>query len=299
MAGSLISSGTNTSTTTIGSGNDPFSTIGIRHQQNTSAPVAAAPSQSWDPFVTTTETRRNQTAPTVDEQITIAKNDSDLKKILSNSSLMNLYERKLAGEDVDKEIDKERKKFNLRNDDMNKYIGYKKMVLQSLANTGSSPAEAITALQKIKDLPEAMKTTMIANIKTELNNSSAVKNSVYDADKILSGDFQSILMNNPDIAKAVSKSIKNLSMNESFTLPLEQKKEINDGIKTAAKTASWGAVGAGAGALLGATALSNFWNPIGWTAAGALGVGAVAYLANSEGTRNSLGTFWQAATDYS
>jgi hypothetical protein len=264
-------------------------------ETKTSAPFAAP----YDPFTNLQEPTGTQKKP---EAVT---KDAQLEKILSNSELIRLYELKLKGQEKDGEhnvddlIKAARGKIGVNNGDINKYIGYKRTILESLKETGDSVEKITKALDDLNSLPESLRASLKASLKEKLNGK--LQGSIYSAEQILDGDYANILKANPKIAKSISNSLKALSTDDAFTTKLssietkvEDEEKFN---KNATKVATVGVVTAGVATTAAITTAGsigavNWWNPIGWT----IGAVAVAGLLTNDGVKEGLGNYWNALT---
>jgi|LakMenEpi08Jun12_1017391.scaffolds.fasta_scaffold00005_9 hypothetical protein len=299
MSGSLIANSSLTNRSQD-SGSNSFANIYgslLSPETNTSTQFAVP----YDPF---TNSKEPTGTPNKSEAVT---KDAQLQKILSNSELIRLYELKLKGQEkdgghnVDDLIKTAREKIGVNNGDINKYIGYKRTILESLKETGDSVEKITKALDDLNSLPESLKASLKASLKEKLNGK--LQGSIYSAEQILDGNYATILKANPEIAKSISNSLKALSTDDAFTTKLssietkiDNEEKFN---KNATKVVTAGVVGAGipiAGALAtgGLTAVGalNFWNPIGW----GIGAVAVAGLLTNDGVKEGLGNYWNALT---
>ncbi|MEB3315433.1 MAG: hypothetical protein VKK32_04410 [Candidatus Melainabacteria bacterium] len=227
--------------------------------------------------------------------------DAQLEKILSNSELIRLYELKLRGQErdgnqrVDDLIKTAREKIGVNNGDINKYIGYKRTILESLQGTDASGEKVAKALNDINSLPEALKASLKASLKEKLNGK--LQGSIYSAEQILDGDYANILKANPEITKSISNSLKALSTDDAFTTKLSSvEKEVKGQEqfnKNATKITTAGVATAAVGAGLVSFGVLNSWNPVGWGVLGA--VGLTTLLTNDE-FKAGLGNYWNALT---
>jgi hypothetical protein len=301
MSGSLIANSSLTNRSQD-SGSNSFANIyGSLLPSETNTETTLPP--PYDPFTST------ETNGAAKESSKPETEDPQLKKILSNSELIRLYELKLSGQEKEGDnnindlIRTQREKIGVNNGDINKYIDYKRTILESLQKTGDPAEKVAKALDDINSLPEALKASLQTRLKEKLADSAAINGSTYNAEQILDGDYTSILKANPEIAKSISKSLKTLSIDDAFTAKLSSVEEETEGQekwnKNATKVVTAGVVGAGipiAGAIAtgGLTALGalNFWNPIGW----GIGAVAVAGLLTNDGVKEGLGNYWNALT---
>jgi hypothetical protein len=291
MSGSLIA---NSSSVNRTPNNGSFANIYgslIPSETNTETTFTAP----YDPF-TSTETNGPAKKPNKPET-----KDAQLEKILSNSELIRLYELKLRGQErdgnqrVDDLIKTAREKIGVNNGDINKYIGYKRTILESLQGTDASGEKVAKALNDINSLPEALKASLKASLKEKLNGK--LQGSIYSAEQILDGDYANILKANPEIAKSISNSLKALSTDDAFTTKLSSVEKEVEGQekfnKNATKITTAGVATAAVGAGLVGFGVLNSWNPVGWGVLGA--VGLTTLLTNDE-FKAGLGNYWNALT---
>jgi hypothetical protein len=270
----------------------------IQNETNTETTFLAP----YDPFTST------ETNGVVKESSKPETKDAQLEKILSDSELIRLYELKLSGQEqegeysIDDLINTQRKKIGVNNGDINKYIEFKRTVLESLRQTGDSGEKVAKALDDINSLPEALKASLQTRLKEKLADSTAINGSTYTVEQILDGDYASILKANPEIAKSISKSLKTLPTDDAFTTKLSSvEKKVEDEEKWN-KTKTKVGTAAAVTALVATTvaiktaatvAAVNWWNPIGWTTA-AVGLGLLVTTDNP--IKEGFGNYWNALT---
>jgi hypothetical protein len=297
MSGSLIANSSSVNRSQDSGGNS-FSNIygSPLSPETTSSTQFAAP---YDPF---TNSKESTGTPNKSEAVT---KDAQLQKILSDSELIRLYELKLKGQEQDGEhkvddlIKAAREKIGVNNGDINKYIAYKRTILESLKGTGDSAEKITKALDDINSLPESLKASLKESLKEKLNGK--LQGSIYNAEQILDGDYASILKANPEIAKSISNSFKTLSTDDAFTTKLSSvEKKVEDEEKfnkNTTKVATAGVVTAAVATTAAITTAAtigavNWWNPIGWT----IGAVAVAGLLTNDEVKEGLGNYWSALT---
>lgn len=299
MSGSLIVNSSRTGSNingNSGSFSNQFDSI-VTTDSTVTQETSDNSTDTFNPFQTIVgETNsNNQAADTPDSKIEQQKQDPQLTKILASSELIRLYELKLSGQTqdgngkkVDDLIKSERDKIGVNNEDINKYIEYKRTLLESLGQSGDSAEKVAKALDTINALPEELKKSIDAKLREKLANSEAINRSTYNVEQILDGDYTEILKANPEIAKSISKSLKALSSDEAFSQSLENSTVVSDGDSFKSKLA-WGGLGTAATAVT--IGLVNSWNPVGWVLLGGTALTLAGAALTTESTRNSLRDF--------
>lgn len=301
MSGSLIVNSSRTGSNVNGNSGsfsnqfDSIVTTGSSTSENTSTDNTI-----FDPFQSQNAANNQTTKNTPVSKMEQQKQDPKLTKILANSELIKLYELKLSGktkddtgQNVDDLITSERYKIGINNEDINKYIEYKRTLLDSLGQAGDSAEKVAKALDTISVLPNALKDSINEKLREKLAGSAAISASAYSVDQILDGDYTAILKANPEIAKSVSKSLKTLSSDEGFSQSLENNTVVSDGDSFKSKLA-WGGLGTAAATAL-TIGLANSWNPVGWVLLGGTALTLAGAALTTESTRNSLfGIFGKA-----
>lgn len=210
----------------------------------------------------------NPNAPVATNPIDATNSNPRLMKILNNTELVDLYEKKLAGKLSDTEKDRLSeliKDTDLGNTAINTYIKFKRDVYEYMSEqTGDKFTEAWA---KLDTLPPGIKAQLVDDLVEELK-----KNNVTGIDENTILQFNAeTLKNNPRQLEAISKAFKNMAVNEEFKTQLDQNEEVGSTQSIVSKAALggvllaaasfipgvnvgvWGAlaIGAGTGALIG------------------------------------------------